>query len=211
MQSGEELNQVFQQLWNTVFQPVSRKDAQCCAVHGATESDRAALMDGLTQRFREIPSPGAFLFRTTMKGAASIQAYWLSLYREMARQMTEDALLGAGAVPEAVPGLRKKLDWVLTPDATAASARKLRLMFDNWFIRLQEANVRVVLVIDDFDLARDLCTDGIFFMELFTLSKKGNSSSFHSVVLVSRGRIQDIEHSMSGGSSLSDAYPAIQV
>lgn len=199
-------------LWEDVFALPADEDGPCLAINGPNNVGKTSMMKELIRQFNEKTHENVYCFYTSLYGCKSIISFWSSLFLEMRNQLTEQALRKAPrADNEQIDNLLKALKYCSEFDPTADSLSKFNVRYSQIFPQLRKIGIKIILIIDEFDLADEnytLCPkgDGDFFGKLFNLAPKGISINTHSVILVCRRHVSTIEHDMAGGSHLADAY-----
>lgn len=74
-----------------------------------------------------------------------------------------------------------------------------------------DLGIRIILVIDEFDRAREMFHNGAFFQRLYDITSKAGKQWTLSVITVSRRSVSTIAHDMKQGSNLEDALPPIRI
>ena len=200
------------ELWNTVFALPAEKDGPCLAINGPNNIGKTEMMKELKRRFDEGTHENIYCFYTSLSGFDSITTFWSDLFSEMRTQLTEQALRKAPrADDEKIENLLNALKYCSEYDPAIDSLRKFNLKYSRIFPQLRKIGIKIILIIDEFDLAdksHKICPegDGDFFGKLFNLAPKGISINTHSVILVCRKSVNTIEHDLGGGSHLADAY-----
>lgn len=199
------------ELWDMVFALPAEEDGPCLAINGPNNIGKTTMIKEMIRRFNSGTHENVYCYFTSLAGVSSITQFWLRLFREMKKDLSEPVLRSAPkADDERVDNLLAAFQWFSEFKSETDSSD-----FDSWyndiFPTLREIGIKIILIIDEFDLADKtykLCPegDGDFCGKLFDLAPKGSSMNTHSVLLVCRRHVSTIEHDMAGGSHLADAY-----
>ena len=128
-------------------------------------------------------------------------------------ELTKYSTRSAGVVADAVDTIKDAFDFVnnLTLDPTGELYKmELNSYVNMIFECFTDLGIRIIFIIDEFDRAEDIFTDGAFFQRLFSLSPKGSPTPLSlSIITVSRRRVAHIAHHMQEGSNFEDAFPSV--
>lgn len=105
----------------------------------------------------------------------------------------------------------QELNHINEPGTNARALDYLNTIFVNY----AGLGIRTIIVIDEFDRAKETFTSGTFFQRLYDLSPKArgvfDDELNLSILLLCRRSVGTIAHGMKKGSNLEDAYPAMTI
>jgi len=202
-------------LWRDVFGLPAHEYGAGYSLIGPNNIGKSTLISQLAARFEANPHPNVYYIPFSLKKAKSVWDFWVKLVRMLAREIPEQKLYDApNADPYYIDDILAAYEFFRDPENMERmdslsfdvdATEHLDLLFQDY----RELGIRLIITIDEFDLAKELCKDGILFSRLFLLSHKSDEPCGHSVILISRRSISNIEHHMEKGSTLTSAYPSI--
>lgn len=203
-------------IWEKVFSPDCNTDGECLGLHGPHNIGKTTLVSKLVNRFEEEKKEGkhpfVYCYRISLKNVSTTWESWFYLFEQMRYDITPDVLENAPRIKgarekEMAQTLIKYFEMMQDLEKWSSFTDQQKEHFFNVVFRnLRAIGIRLIIVIDEFDEAKRMCTDGFYFNQLFGLSQKALTKDNHSIILVSRRSLLNIEHHMAGGSSLYDAY-----
>ena len=201
-------------LWTGVFELPADKDGDCRSLHGVNNVGKTTLIKKLADRFNQSEHPYVYYYYTTVAGKESRWHFWQSLFKQMQKDFTCECMKKApNPSEEQRNDVLEAFRWFSENDICEIekNSRASGSSYEDVFTNLRLMGFKIILVIDEFDMCDVMCKkgDGQFFLQLFGLSKKSGTGQHHSIILVSRRHVKTIEHDMSGGSHLADAYDDI--
>ncbi len=191
---------------------------------GPNNIGKTRLVSKLIDDFRKDLPENTYVFYTSlseiprMNTPSDFWLFWIMLIRRFAKDITADKLISLATdkeKDEIVNNILELYDFYCGKEAID-SFKDDPIFFgadprNNHFSLLEgydKLGIRIVLAIDEFDLAADLCSlTGTFFEQLFQLTSKGGCRLNLAIVLISRRSTATIAHHMKAGSNFSDGFP----
>lgn len=192
---------------------------KCYSIIGPHGIGKTYLVDQLIQEFNAARRDHVYIVRTVLGTAgtgdgtsedAPVAAYWSATMADFSDVIGETELTSApgydSADAESVKA-KNAIDEVYAffqreNIATTQVGRNVQKFFTN----LKKLGIRVILIIDEFDLARKLFTQETFFSILFSLTPKGLKLDL-SILLLSRRDLAS--QSFLSGSSFESGFQSL--
>lgn len=221
--------------WKTLDKKVFRlssekKGGGCYSIIGPNVIGKTYMVQKMVDEFMENPIPNSYVFWHDIKvgtpGIPPFWYFWFTIIREMEKTIslksiasTEDNLTYVESLKNAFAFFRSAenlhiitKEIIVKDDGTKEGEVKDMEAEENLediFYCLSALNIRITLILDEFDRAKNIY-DGRFFQYLFNLSSKQGSKKL-SIILIGRRLVSTIAHGMDVGSSFASAFPAIKI
>lgn len=197
---------------------------KCYSVIGPNGIGKTFLVRYLEKEFSNTKSENVYCFFTSIQEPPEkvdidpFWYFWINMIREFSTKIRwGEEYSKDSAIREDVEDVQKIYEFfcnkeninnIHDPGVTMDALEYLNNIFGYY----SALGIRIIIVIDEFDRAKEVFKDGAFFQRLFELSPKARSA-FNaidlSILLLCRRSVGTIAHGMKKGSNLEDAYPAI--
>ena len=177
------------------------------SLQGPNDIGKTTLIKKLSEEFKYTKPDNSFYFYVSLGTQRTYKDFWKDIIKKMSKSINADILkkydkddLHTQEILDVYNFFNGECDSSEIPG-----------QLDNIFEELKELNIYIILVIDEFDKAKECFLEGtedgdLFFNGLFNLSQKGGEPPFMSIILISRKRVQLIAHSMHEGSDFKSAF-----
>ena len=207
--------QEMDRLWRDVFGIPASEMGPCYSLIGPNNIGKTALISQMARRFKEHAVPNVYYISTTLMGMDSEWMFLIMLVCSLKNEVTEERLRAApyaddkyiSNILDAYAFFDNEENWADT-ESNKFNIRATQ-HWNNLFSSYRRIGIRLIVSIDEFDIAKKLCKRGMLFGKLFGLCPKAKESSGHTVILISRRSVSNIEHDMENGSTLASGYPTI--
>lgn len=186
----------------------------CNSLVGLNGIGKTWLIAELEQEFKANRPENTFYFAAKVMDNVSFFLFWTKLINRFAREITEEVLRkaaessGCDNVEEVLEIYHFFCDNIAEVDTPGFGAQA-SVYLEPLFQYYTEMGIRLIITIDEFDVAEKAFTDGQFFQFLYDLSPKGGTPKNLSIITISRRRVSRIAHHMMDGSNFEDAYKPI--
>lgn len=190
----------------------------CYSLIGLNGIGKTTLIRHLSEEFFINQPDHTFYFATTLEDGTTFWSYWTNLIQRFSEEIDEEYVSSLFEHPKmaqrnAITKIKSVYRLVNSGwDKVETDSYRLQLIqsLNDLFRYYTILGIRIILTIDEFDLAQSIFTNGQFFQRLFGLTPKGSLTALNlSIITISRRRVSTIAHDMQEGSNFEDAFPPL--